>query len=362
MTADPFVSVILPIRNEEGFIARSIGAVLSQDYDPRRMEVLVADGMSTDGTRAAVEACAAAVPEIPVAIVDNPAGVVPTGMNAALARARGDVIVRVDGHTIIAPDYVRQCADALRRSGAQNAGGKMTAVGEGAVARAVAAATSSRFGVGGARFHYSDREEWVDTVYMGAWPREVLEELGGFDPEMVRDQDDELNYRLREHGGRILLSPRIRSRYFNRSSLRSLARQYLQYGFWKVRVLQKHPRQMQPRQFAPPALALGLAAGLAAAPFSGRARAGLLVLSAAYFAADVGASLSAARRASWKLLPHLCAVFPVLHLSYGFGFLAGLARFWKRWNRRRGGSSRPAQEVSWMPRSPSTALRSPTPR
>jgi glycosyltransferase involved in cell wall biosynthesis len=362
VTADPFVSVILPIRNEEGFIARSLGAVLSQDYDPRRMEVLVADGMSTDGTRAAVEACAAAVPEIPVAIVDNPPGIVPTGMNSALARARGDVIVRVDGHTVVDPDYVRQCVEALRRSGAQNAGGRMTAAGEGRVARAVAAATSSPFGVGGARFHYSDREEWVDTVYMGAWPREVLEQLGGFDPEMVRDQDDELNYRLRERGGRILLSPRIRSRYHNRCSLRSLARQYRQYGFWKVRVLQKHPRQMQPRQFAPPALALGLAAGLAAAPFSGRARTGLLFLAGAYLAADIGASVAAARRSSWRLLPHLCAVFPVLHLSYGFGFLAGLARFWKRWSRRRGGSTRPAQEVTWTPRSPSTALRSPTPR
>jgi glycosyltransferase involved in cell wall biosynthesis len=362
MTADPFVSVILPIRNEESFIARSLGAVLAQDYDPRRMEVLVADGMSTDGTRAVVEASAAAVPEIPVVIVDNPPGIVPTGMNAALARARGGVIVRVDGHTIVEPDYVRACVEALRRSGAQNVGGKMTAVGAGRVAGAVAAATSSRFGVGGARFHYSEREEWVDTVYMGAWPRDVLEGLGGFDAEMVRDQDDELNYRLRERGGRILLSPGIRSRYYNRGSLASLARQYFQYGFWKVRVLQKHPRQMRPRQFAPPALALGLAAGLAAAPFSGRARAGLLALSAAYVAAVAAASITSARRVSWKLLPHICAVFPALHLSYGFGFLAGLARFWNRWDRRRSRSGAPEQEVPWSPRSPSTVLRSPTPR
>jgi glycosyltransferase involved in cell wall biosynthesis len=360
VTADPFVSVILPIRNEEGFIARSLGAVLAQDYDPRSMEVLVADGMSTDGTRAAVEACAAGRPEVPVVVVDNPEGIVPTGMNAALARARGDVIVRVDGHTIVDPDYVTQCVQALQRSGAQNAGGKMTAVGSGRVAQAVALATSSPFGVGGARFHYSDREEWVDTVYMGAWPREVLVGLGGFDPEMVRDQDDELNYRLRERGGRILLSPKIRSRYFNRSSLRSLARQYFQYGFWKVRVLQKHPRQMRPRQFAPPALALGLAAGTLVFPFFRMARSGLLLLVAAYLAADAAASASAGRRAPRKVGVLLPLAFPILHLSYGFGFLAGLARFWNRWDRRRSGSPAPAQEVTWNPRSPSTALRSPT--
>ena len=348
MNAEPFVSVILPIRNEANYIARSLGAVLAQDFDPRRMEVLVADGMSTDGTRAAVQACAAAAPEIPVTIVDNPEGIVPTGINAALARARGDVIVRVDGHTVVEPDYVRECVEALRRSGAQNAGGRMTAVGTGAVARAVAAATSSPFGVGGARFHYSPREEWVDTVYMGAWPRDVLDRIGGFDPEMVRDQDDELNYRLREQGGRILLSPRIRSRYFNRSSFRSLARQYAQYGFWKVRVMQKHPREMRPRQFAPPAFVA--------------ARAGLAALSGAYLAAALAATAAAGRRSPAKDLPLLPAVFAVLHLSYGAGFLAGLARFWNRWGRRRNGGAQPSQEVPWNPRSPSTALRSPTPR
>jgi len=362
MKAEPFVSVILPIRNEAKFIARSLGAVLAQEYDPRRMEVLVADGMSTDATRAVVEACAAAAPEVPVAIVDNPEGIVPTGINAALSRARGDVIVRVDGHTVVEPDYVRECVEALRRSGAQNAGGRMTAVGTGAVARAVAVATSSPFGVGGARFHYSPREEWVDTVYMGAWPRDVLDRIGGFDPEMVRDQDDELNYRLREQGGRILLSPRIRSRYFNRSSFRSLARQYAQYGFWKVRVMQKHPREMRPRQFAPPAFVVALAAGVVASPFSAAARAGLAGLTATYLAAALAATAAAARRAPGKDLPLLPAVFAVLHLSYGAGFLVGLARFWNRWGRRRNGGVPPSQEVPWNPRSPSTVLRSPTPR
>lgn len=361
MSAVPFVTVILPIRDEAGFIARSLGAVLAQDYDPRRMEVIVADGMSRDDTRAIVRRCAAAVPEIPVSIVDNPAGIVPTGMNAALAAARGEVVVRVDGHTIVAPDYVRRCVEALERSGAQNVGGRMTAVGEGPFARAVAAATSSRFGVGGARFHYSDREEWVDTVYMGAWPRAVLEDLGGFDPEMVRDQDDELNYRLRARGGRILLSPLIRSRYFNRPTLRSLARQYGQYGFWKVRVMQKHPRQMRPRQFAPPALAAALAGTAAASLVWRPAAAALAAIAGAYAAGNLAASAAAARRgpASPRLLP---VAFAAMHLSYGFGFLAGLARFWNRWEIRRMIGDRPAEEVPWSSRSPSIDRRSPARR
>ena len=362
MTDDPFVTVVLPVRNEGAFIARSLGAVLAQDYDPRRMEVIVADGMSRDDTRAIVRECAGAAPDATVVIVDNPDGIVPTGMNAALARARGDVVVRVDGHTVVEPDYVRACVEALRKTGADNAGGRMTAVGSSPFARAVAAATSSPFGVGGARFHYSEREQWVDTVYMGAWPRAVLESLGGFDPEMVRDQDDELNYRLRERGGRILLSPAIRSRYFNRATARSLARQYAQYGYWKVRVMQKHPRQMRPRQFAPPALAAAVLVLAVISPFSEAARRALAGLAALYLAADTAASIAAARRSGGRLLPRIAAVFPILHFSYGFGFLAGLARFWNRWSPRRRRESAPAEEVSWSSRSRSTALGSPTPR
>jgi glycosyltransferase involved in cell wall biosynthesis len=361
MIPEPFVSVILPVRNEGPFIERSLGAVLAQDWDPARLEVIVADGLSTDETRAIVRRCADAVPAIAVSIVDNPAGIVPTAMNAGIAAARGDVIVRVDGHTIVEPDYVRRCVEALRRSGAQNVGGRMKAAGDEPFARAVAAATSSPFGVGGARFHYSDREEWVDTVYMGAWPREVLEELGGFDPEMVRDQDDELNYRLRARGGRILLAPEIRSLYFNRATVRSLARQYFQYGFWKVRVLQKHPRQMRPRQFAPPALAAGLLVSAAASPFWRPARLAFVALGAAYASANLAASAGTARKRRAGF-PLVSAAFATLHLSYGLGFLSGLARFWNRWKGCRAPVAGTEEEVSWSSRFPSIVPRSPMPR
>src|SRR5690606_4682773 len=196
----PFVSVIMPIRNEAAFIERSLGAVLAQDYPHTHLEVLVADGMSSDTTRLIIGDLAAGS-DVPVTIVDNPGKIVPTGFNRALAQARGDIIVRVDGHTIVAPDYVTECVAALERSGADNVGGRMNAVSSSLLGEAIALATSSPFGVGGSRFHYSQEDEWVDTVYMGAWPRSVFERIGGFDEDMVRNQDDEFNYRLRSAGG-----------------------------------------------------------------------------------------------------------------------------------------------------------------
>ena len=177
-------------------------------------------------------------------LLDNPGQIVPTGINAALKIARGSIIIRIDGHTAIAPDYIAQCVRALEQSKADNVGGRMDAVGSNAFARAVALATSSPFGIGGSRFHYSQKEEWVDSVYMGAWRRDAFEKYGLFDEELVRNQDDEFNYRMRKQGGKILLNPKIKSNYTVRCSAVKLFRQYYQYGFWKVRVFQKHPSQM----------------------------------------------------------------------------------------------------------------------
>lgn len=213
----------------------------------------------------------------------------------------------------------------------------MNAESESWVGRAIAAATSSPFGVGNARFHYSDNEEWVDTVYLGAWRRDVFRIIGPFDEEQVRNQDDEFNYRLLSAGGRILLSPRIKSRYFNRATCRSLARQYFQYGYWKVRVMQKHPGQMRLRQFVPALFVLTLLVlsfGTAVSQWS--AVLGLAAL-AAYLFANAGATLLvAARKPSWAmfLLP---VVYIVLHVAYGAGFLCGLVRFARHWRHKTSG-------------------------
>jgi succinoglycan biosynthesis protein ExoA len=344
-TRMPFVTIIMPVRNEGNFIRRSLGAVLAQDYPPNRLEVLVADGRSTDNTREIVRDLKNGHPNLH--LVDNPGCIVPTGLNLALGRAHGEFIVRVDGHTLIAPDYVSQCVATLQRSRADNAGGKMDASSSTPFGAAVAIATSSPFGVGNGRFHYSDREEWVDTVYMGAWPRRVFHDIGLFDEEMVRNQDDEFNYRLCERGGKILLSPKIKSRYTNRSRPRALWRQYSQYGYWKVRVLQKHPLQMCARQFAPPILVLALLASLILAlfhtafPFPVPAALFHLhplapVVPGLYLLANLCASLYTAAKRGWRYLLMLPLVYAILHLSYGLGFLAGLLKFWDRWGDKAG--------------------------
>lgn len=329
MQNPPFVSLLMPVRNEASFIERSVGAVLAQDYPRDRIEVIVADGLSTDRTREIIEALAKQHPNLH--LVDNPGKIVSTGLNAALRVARGEIIIRVDGHTVIASDYCRQCVEALRQTGADNVGGRMTAASDGVFGRAVALATSSRFGIGDARFHYSDRAEQVDTVYLGAWPREVFQRVGMFDEEMVRNQDDEFNYRVRAAGGKILLDPRIKSQYYNRATPLSLWRQYLQYGYWKVRVLQKHPRQMSSRQFVPPLFVMTLFLLSLTAPFLMAGRFLLAAIVITYSMLSFGASILAVRRADWRLLPFCPVAFAIIHVAYGSGFLLGLARFWNRW-------------------------------
>jgi succinoglycan biosynthesis protein ExoA len=346
----PSISILMPIRNEACSIGASLATILDQDYPAEKIEVLVADGMSTDGTREIISNFEFRNAKFPIRLIDNPGRIVPTGMNTALRQARGEIIVRVDGHTVIARDYVRRCVEALQDSGADNVGGKMNAAGQGAFGEAAALATSSPFGVGGARFHYSDREEWVDTVYMGAWRREIFDRIGVFDEELVRDQDDEFNYRLREQGGRILLSPRIKSTYTVRSTPKSLWRQYYQYGYWKVRVLQKHPRQMSLRQFVPPIFSAsvifsallaftGMSLGFRISDLGFRNSKfeirifllPLMLILGAYILANLAASISTAARKGWKHLARLPLVYAILHVSYGLGFLVGMARFWRRW-------------------------------
>jgi cellulose synthase/poly-beta-1,6-N-acetylglucosamine synthase-like glycosyltransferase len=331
----PLVSLILPIRNEATYIERGLQAIFEQQYPVDCMETLLADGMSTDNTRRLIHDFSVLHSKMKIETILNPGKIVPTGFNEALRQAKGEIIIRVDGHTIIASDYVRQCVDTLQKSGAENVGGHMNAIGSNFFGRVVAWATSTPFGIGGGRFHYSDKEEWVDTVYMGAWPKRVFREIGLFDEELVRDQDDEFNFRLREAGGKILLNPKIKSEYAVRSTPQSLWRQYYQYGFWKVRVLQKHPRQMGLRQFVPPAFVFALFVSLVFALFS-VSRLFSLTVPLLYLAANLSASVFTAVKKGWKYLLYFPIVFAILHLSYGLGFIVGLFRFWNRWNDKQG--------------------------
>ncbi|MBM4431072.1 MAG: glycosyltransferase family 2 protein [Chloroflexi bacterium] len=328
----PRVSLLIPMCNEAGYIEHCLASIFAQDYPNDRLEILVLDGQSTDGSWRIVERLFQEHPNCH--LLPNPKITQAAGWNLGIQASHGDIIGIVSAHAELAPDYVSTAVETLLRTGADMVGGPMRAVSDGLVGQAIALATSTFFGIGGGRFHYTDREEEVDTVYMGLCWRELYERIGGFDEEMVRNQDDELSYRLLKHGGRIVCNPAIRSRYYNRSTLSGLWRQYFHYGVWKVRVLQKHPRQMRLTQFAPPALAAALLGFTLLGPTTRLGQLLLALVVASYIVANLAASLWIARKQDWRHPLLLSVAFAVIHLSYGPGFLIGLARFAHRWRDR----------------------------
>lgn len=325
---DPIVSLLVAIKDEEANLGRGIRSILTQDYPSERLEVIVADGRSTDRSREVVTAAIAGRQSS--RIVDNPGITQAAGWNLGIDLASGDVIGIVSGHVELAPDYVRAAVAALRRTGADMVGGPVRAVSEGVIGEAVARAISSPFGVGGARFRYAVKEERVDTVFMGMSRAGLYRQLR-FDEEMVRNQDDELSYRLLDLGGIIVCDPAIRSTYRNRVSLPSLWRQYFQYGSWKVRVIQKHPRQVRPRHLIPSAFVASLVVGLLLSPISLYARVVVGLTVAAYSATVLVATATVGRGAPGRTRLALPIVFGTLHLAYGTGLLVGLVRHRAHW-------------------------------
>jgi succinoglycan biosynthesis protein ExoA len=326
----PFVSVIMPVYNEGSFIERSLNSILNQSYPKDRMEIVIADGMSTDKTRSIISDVSSRS-KTTVKIVDNPGKIAPTGLNCALRTARGEVVVRVDGHCEIDPDYVANCVALLYAGKAEGVGGPIETIGETAVARVIARAMSSPFGVGGSAFRtINDREMYTDTVAFPGYTRNTIDTVGYFDEQLVRNQDDEYNYRIRKMGGRILLSPKIRSRYYSRGTFRSLWRQYFQYGFWKVRVMQLHPGQMSLRQFVPFAFVIGLIALLLLSLVSPLGIIGLAALVVSYLLANLFASVLTCRTFV-RQIPGVSLSFAILHFSYGLGFMIGIFSFFWRW-------------------------------
>ena len=318
------VSIIVPCRNERGHIDAFLDSATAQQLQAGwRMEILVADGESDDGTGERIQARAAVDARlVPVA---NPGRIVSTGLNACLARARGAVIVRMDVHTQFAPDYVAQCIAALQRTGADNVGGAWVARGEGAMGQAIAAAFQSRWVVGGALSRDGAYEGEADTVYLGCWPRQTFARVGGFDETLVRNQDDEHNLRLRLAGRRIWQSTGIRSWYRPRDALGYLFRQQYQYGYWRPFVMKKHGQPGSLRQLVPMIFVAAVAFCACAAPWF---YAPLAWLMGAYAAYLLAASFQAARCAGdahrWALLPRLPAVIAAYHLGYGLGTWRGL--------------------------------------
>lgn len=343
-TADlPLVTVMMPIRNEARFIEKSLCAVIAQDYPTERMEILVVDGLSNDGTCAIVRKIAGQDPRI--RLIENPERIVPTALNQSIRAARGSVLIRVDGHAIISQDYVTRCIHNLSTISADCVGGVLYTVGETLVARAIALAQSSRFGVGNAAFRHATTPQYVDTIAFGAYRREIFDRIGLFDAELVRNQDDELNFRLTRSGGRIWLDPLIHATYFSRSTLRGLWKQYYEYGFWKVRVIQKHKRPASLRHLVPLLFVVTLVLSFTLALATGLVLP-VAMITVGYLVASLVASVRIAQRKGLRFVFLLPCAFSIMHFAYGLGFLVGMPYF--AWRKRA-----PKLKINWGNRSAS---------
>lgn len=330
MFREPKTTIIIPCRNEQHHIEEVLESVLTQESPAGGFEVLIVDGMSSDDTRTVIERFVArrgAEFGTSIRVIENPARIVSVGMNLGIRAARGDAIVRMDAHTQYAQDYVQSCLEVLHRTGADNVGGPARTKADTYTQKAIAAAYHSPFAVGGALFHNVDYEGYVDTVTYGCWKKGVFEQFGYFDEDLVRNQDDEHNLRISRSGGRIYQSPAIKSWYKPRGSLRALFEQYKQYGYWKVRVIQKHRIPASFRHLVPGGFLIYLAVCLLLG-FLWRPAIWALALGlSAYAAAVLTASVLTARRAGWILFPMLCVVFPCYHFGYGYGFIMGFCDF-----------------------------------
>ncbi len=312
----PSVSVVIPVRNDAAAIEATLETCLGQTY-AGSLEVVVADGMSDDGTRRAVESVAAR--DARVRLVDNPARTAPGGLNRAIAAARGEVIVRCDAQAQLPDGYIARAVDELRRTGAANVGGIQRAVGRAPTQRAIAMAMTSPLAVGDARFRYGGNPGPVDTVYLGTFHRTAIEAVGLFDERMIRNQDYELNYRLRQIGETVWFDPELVVEYAPRRSLRSLARQYFDYGVGKRRMLRLHPRSLRWRQLAAPGLVVGLVASAGSAALgAGAAAAVIPAVYAAGLAAGTIYELVRSRDIAALLFP---AAVATMHGAWGTGFL-----------------------------------------
>lgn len=307
---------MVPVRNEAAHLPAAIDAIVSQAY-PGSVEVVLAVGPSLDGTETVAAELALRHPQ--VRVVSNDAGSTPAGLNAAIRASTAPIVARVDGHSRLSPGYLKQAVRTLERTGAVNVGGIQRAVGVSAFERAVAAAMTSRFGTGDARFHYGGHEGPTDTVYLGVFRRDALERAGLFDETLVRNQDYELNIRLRANRGVVWFDPELSVEYRPRGTWRSLARQYFEYGQWKREVLRRHPGSLRWRQALPP---LAVSIFMLGAVIGRWWRPGLIA-PLGYAAATSATAVAAGRRDGVGTVVRLLGVFPTIHTAWSIGVLVG---------------------------------------
>jgi succinoglycan biosynthesis protein ExoA len=323
----PLISVIVPCYNEQATICLLLKAVSKQTFPLSELEVIIADGRSTDNTRNEVAVFQAAHPEMRICLVDNPKRVIPAALNCALAVAKGEFIIRLDAHSMPSPEYIQRCVENLQAGKGENIGGvwEIRPQGNGIISRAISIAAAHPLGVGDARYRYTDQAGYVDTVPFGAFRRELFTQYGQFDEQLLTNEDYEFNARLRQNGGRIWLDPQIRSTSFARPNLGSLMKQYWRYGYWEWQMLRRYPQTLRWRQALPPLFVGGLLTLLILGIFFNPARFGLAFLLVIYGLALAAGSFPAAfRSGDFRLIFAIPLAIATMHMSWGAGFLWSL--------------------------------------
>jgi glycosyltransferase involved in cell wall biosynthesis len=327
----PFVSVIIPLRNEEKRISECIESVIRQSYPHKRFELLLVDGQSEDNTRPIIESYCRKYEFI--RFLDNPRRIVPVALNLGIKSAQGEIIVRMDAHAYYQEDYIAKCVETLRNVEADNVGGPIeTLPGDNTpVAQAIAFATSHPFGVGNSKFRTSRVAEYVDTITFGAFRRTLFDKIGFFNEKLARNQDIEFNSRIINNGGKIFLNPEIRSFYYNRTTLKGLWEQNFKNGMWNIFTLSLNRKSLSLRHFVPFFFVVSLLITLASAPLTSLGFVGFGIVIASYLIANLYFSFTINTASSPKVIKWLPLVFAALHISYGFGSMLGLARVlnWK---------------------------------
>lgn len=334
----PFVSVIMPCRNERKYVGKCLDSIIAADYPKDRMEVLVVDGMSDDGTGEIVGRLESKYPFI--RRLDNPKKITPAALNIGVLQAKGDIIIRMDAHNVYEDRYISKCVEHLLNNDADNVGGVWITVpgGNTRTARSIALALTHPFGIGNAHFRIGIKEPiYVDTVPFGCYRRDVFRRIGLFDEDLIRNQDDEFNFRLIKSGGTVMLVPDIVSHYYARDSFSKLWRMYFQYGYFKPLVASKVKSVLTWRQLIPPLFVGGLIstfiAGLVMRPLLWLC----IIVAILYACANVLFSARLALKNGLDLFPGLVISFLTLHISYGLGYLKGILDFvfMKRHKRRK---------------------------
>ena len=322
-----FISVVMPVYNEEKYIENCIDSLLLQDYPQDYMEWIFVDGMSTDRTTELIGAYIEKYPKL-IKLLSNPNKTVPYAMNIGIKDAMGKYIIRLDAHADYNKDYISKCVYYLDTTDADNVGGVAETKSKGFVGNAIAKMLSSRFGVGNSEFRTNGESGYVDTVPFGAFRREVFERWGGYDERLTRNQDNEMNYRIRKNGGKIYLSSDIKLSYYCRDSIKGISDMAVKNGMWNVITMKLCPGSMGVRHFIPLAFLLSLIilpiAGIIYHPIWWLFALEMVL----YFALDC---LFSAKQASGiKEFFLLVLLFPIFHITYGAGSLKGILKLFSK--------------------------------